>query len=379
MRSEIAQAFGKSFSELRDPRSPRNRTYPMNEIMFVVLCGSICGAESWRNFVDYGNAKMDFLKRHFPFETGIPSKNTFARLFGAMNPQSFKNCFIEWVKTLQSSLRDVVAIDGKTLCNSAHIEEGASAIHMVTAFATGARLVLAQQKVFEKSNEITAIPYLLDLLDLTGNIVTLDAMGCQKAITGKIREKGADYVIALKGNQGTLNDDVRLFLETEFALKSPSIRLNRWEDVDAGHGRIEARCCVASDQIDWLAQRTQWDGLRSVAMIEETRDIGGKISVDRRFFISSLPPDAKQIAMAVRAHWQVENTLHWTLDVVFNEDQSRVRKDHAPENMAIVRHMTLNMINTAKKHFKKDVSLKALRKTAGWNDSALQRILQHSF
>lgn len=378
MCSEVAQTFKKTFSDLSDPRSGRNRTYPMEEILFVVLCGSICGAESWRDFVGYGNAKIDFLRQYFPFEAGIPSKNTFARLFSVMNPQAFKNCFIEWVKALQPLLSGVVAIDGKTLCNSADVKEGTSAIHMVTAFATDTRLVLAQQRVAEKSNEITAIPCLLDLLDVAGSIVTIDAMGCQKAITAKLQEKGADYVIALKGNQGALHEDVRLFLETEFELKAPSVNLNRWEDVDKGHGRIENRCCVTSNKIDWLEQKAQWAGMCSVAMIEETREINGKISVDRRFFISSLPPDAEQIAKAIRAHWQVENSLHWTLDVIFNEDQSSVRKDHAPENMATVRHMALNMLNTAKKHFK-GVSLKALRKTAGWEDASLQRILQNSF
>lgn len=350
----------------------------MNEILFVVLCGSVCGAESWRDFVEYGNAKIDFLKQYFPFEAGVPCKNTFARLFSALNPQAFKSCFIEWVKTLQPLLKGVVAIDGKRLCNSANAEDGLSAIHMVTAFATDVRLVLAQQKVFEKSNEITAIPCLLDLLDIAGAIVTIDAIGCQKAITEKIRAKGADYVIALKGNQGALHEDVRLFLETEFARKTPSLHLNQWEEADKGHGRIETRCCIASAHLDWLEQKAQWAGLQSIAMIEETREVDGKTSVERRFFISSLPADAKSIALAVRAHWQIENALHWTLDVVFNEDQSRVRKDHAAENMAMLRHMTLNMIRNAKHQFK-STSLKALRKRAGWDDASLQRILQNAF
>jgi predicted transposase YbfD/YdcC len=222
-------------------------------------------------------------------------------------------------------LSDVVAIDGKTLCNSMNKQDNIAAIHMVSAFATHARLILAQQKIDDKSNEITAIPKLLDLLDLKGQTVTIDAMGTQKAIAKKIWEKEADYVLSLKGNQGTLNDDVRLFLENEFQKGSSTAIKDRYEEVDKGHGRLELRKCIVSSEIDWLQQKQDWIGLKTIAMIEETREIGDKISIERRFFISSLPADAKRIAAAVRAHWLIENALHWTLDVVFNEDGSRVR------------------------------------------------------
>lgn len=322
--------------------------------------------------------KIDFLKRYFPFVNGIPSKDTFARLFAVLDPETFKSCFIEWVKSLQEALKDIIAIDGKTLCNSIDELNNVPAIHMVSAFATGSRLVLAQQKVADKSNEITVIPLLLDLLNLKGNIVTIDAMGCQKTIAEKLHQKEADYVLALKGNQGTLSEDVKLFLETEITKKSGSAIEDQYEEVDKGHGRIETRRCVVTSQIDWLEQKPQWLGLKTIAMIEEKREIKDKTSTERRFFISSLPADAKQIASSVRAHWLVENALHWTLDVVFNEDGSRIRKKNAGQNMALIRHIVFNMLGNAKKCFK-DVGLKALRKKAAWGDSTLDLILRQNF
>ena len=378
MVMKVSQAFETHFSKLKDPRIKRKKLYPLMEILFVVLCGTICGAESWRDFVLFGKEKIDFLKRYFLFTNGIPSKDTFARLFAVLDPEIFKSCFIEWIKSLQEVLQDVIAIDGKTLCNSIDELNHVPAIHMVSAFATGARLVLAQQKVDDKSNEITAIPLLLDLLNLKGNIVTIDAMGCQKAIAEKLHQKEADYVLALKGNQGTLSEDVKLFLETEIAKKSGSAIEDQYEEIDKGHGRIETRKCVVTSQIDWLEQKPQWAGFKTIAMIEEQREIRGKISTERRFFISSLPADAKQIASSVRAHWLVENALHWTLDVVFNEDGSRIRKKNAGQNMALIRHIVFNMLSSTKKCFK-DVGLKALRKKAAWGDSTLDLILRQNF
>ena len=378
MNKDVSNSFESHFGILSDPRIDRSKLYPLTEILFVVLSGSICGAESWRDFVLFGKEKLDFMRQYYPFENGIPSKNTFARVLAALDTESFKRCFIEWVKSLQAILSDVIAIDGKTLCNSIDEAFGRSAIHMVSAFATGARLVLAQQKVDEKSNEITGIPKLLDLLDLKGHIITIDAMGTQKAIAKQIHDKEGHYVLALKGNQGTLNEDVRLFLEAEFKKQSSTSIDDRYEEADKGHGRIEMRRCVVSSQIDWLTQKEQWAGLKTIAMIEEVQEIKGKTSTEHRFFISSLSADAKQIASAVRAHWLIENGLHWTLDVVFNEDNSRVRKDNAGENIAIIRHITLNMLNNAKKSFK-NVGLKALRKKAGWGNETLALILNQSF
>jgi predicted transposase YbfD/YdcC len=343
-----------------------------------VLCGSICGAESWRDFVLFGKSKLEYLRQYYEFKNGIPSKNTFARLFYALDVEQFKIQFVSWVKSLQTLAADVIAVDGKTLCNSINETEGKSAIHMVSAFATKARLILAQQAVDDKSNEITAIPKLLSLLDLKGHIVTIDAMGTQRAIAKQIIEQGGNYILALKGNQGTLNEDVRLFIETELEKQTSKIIEDSHKDVDKGHGRIETRACFVTSQIDWLQQKDSWAGLKTIAMIEETQEMRGKKSVERRFFISSLPPKAIQIASSVRAHWCVENQLHWTLDVVFNEDQTCVRKDNAGENMAVVRHITINMLNSAKSLFK-DVGLKGLRKKAGWDNETLGLIFSQSF
>ena len=378
MENEEGLGFESYFIKLNDPRIDRKKLYPLIEILFVVLSGMVCGAESWRDFVLFGNEKLEFLRRYFPYENGIPSKDTFARLFAVLDPEAFKVFFVEWVQSLQKALEKVIAIDGKRLCNSFDTLNEVSAIHMVSAFGTEARLVLAQQKVEDKSNEITAIPLLLDLLSLKGTTVTIDAMGCQKVIAEKIREKEGDYILALKGNQGTLNDDVRLFLETEVAQPSASSIESIYEDVDKGHGRIETRKCYVTSQIDWLKTNHKWSGLKTIAMIEETREIGAKKSCERRFFISSLPPDAKQIAEAVRAHWLVENALHWTLDVVFNEDYSRVRNKNASQNMALIRHIAFNMLSNAQKCFK-NVGLKALRKKAAWGDSTLSLILTQNF
>jgi predicted transposase YbfD/YdcC len=378
MSKEVSKSFDSHFGNLKDPRVKRTKLYPLVEILFTALCGSICGAESWRDFVLFGNEKLEFLKGHYPFANGIPSKNTFARVFAALDAEAFKSCFIEWVKSMQTILNEVIAIDGKTLCNSFDEDCDTSAIHMVSAFATKARLVLAQQAVDEKSNEITAIPKLLALLDLKGHVVTIDAMGTQKAIAQQITEQGGDYILALKGNQGTLNEDVRLFLETELKKSSSTVIKDSHEEVDKGHGRIESRKCFVSDQIEWLEQKEQWPGLKTIAMIEETRELKGKLSTERRFFIASVPPVAELIASAVRSHWSIENRLHWTLDVVFNEDQSRVRKDNAGENMALIRHISLNMLNNAKKQTK-GIGLKALRKKAGWGNKTLNFILSQSF
>lgn len=378
MDKEVSESFESHFGSLKDPRIDRKKLYPLVEILFVVLCGSICGAESWRDFVIFGKAKLEFLRSYYAFKNGIPSKNTFARVFAVLDTEAFKHQFVEWVKSLQILLEEVIAIDGKTLCNSVDKAKGISAIHMVSAFATEARLVLAQQKVDEKSNEITAIPKLLDLLDLKGHIVTIDAMGTQKAIAKQIIEQGGDYILALKGNQGTLNEDVRLFLEAEVKKTASSAIEERYEDVDKGHGRIETRKCFVSSQVDWLHQKEQWAGLKTIAMIEETQEINGKVSIEQRFFICSVPPNAERIALAVRSHWSIESHLHWTLDVVFNEDQSRTRKDNAGENMALIRHITMNMLNNAKKLFK-NIGLKALRKKAGWDNKTIDVIFRQSF
>jgi len=381
MEEEEKPGFLYYFDALEDPRIDRKKLYPLSEILLIVLCGSICGTQSWRDFVTFGEEKLEYLRRFLPFNHGVPSKNTFARVLASLNPKVFKECFIEWVRSIQSLGKEVVAIDGKTLRKSFDKATEQSAIHMVSAFATSAKLVLGQEKTNDKSNEITAIPKLLDLLFLEGAIVSIDAMGAQKKIAKKIRSKKADYVLALKGNQSTLHDDVTLFLSKEIEKKQQG-KMNRIKDChvacDKGHGRIEKRTCYATDDLNWLEQRDEWCDLKSIAMIESHVTTGGKTTMERRYFISSLPADAKEISEAVRSHWAIENSLHWVLDVTLGEDNSRVRKDHAPENMAMVRHIILNLLQNAKKQFK-DMSLKRLQKKAGWGDSTLDLILMQNF
>lgn len=378
MSKENKPGFLCHFDELEDPRIDRKKLYPLTEILFVVICASICGAQSWRDFVTFGEEKLDYLRRFLPFDNGIPSKNTYARVFSILNPDEFKKCFISWIQSFQQALGNLIAIDGKTLRKSFDKANQQSAIHMVSAFASVSKLVLGQQKVDDKSNEITAIPKLLELLSLAGMIVSIDAMGTQKEIANQIIDKKADYVLALKANHSTLHDDIRLFLEAEIGKTKDSKITDSYEEIDKGHGRIEHRICYVSDQIHWLEQREQWRNLKTIIVVESHVSVGKHTTTEQRYFISSLPADAKQIAEAIRSHWSVENSLHWILDVTLREDDSRVRKDHAPENMAMVRHIILNMLQNTKKKFK-DMSIKRLQKKAGWGDSTLDMILMASF
>lgn len=369
--------FANCFAIVSDPRINRKKLYPLEEVLFVVICGSVCGAESWRDFVIFGNEKLDYLRRFFNFENGIPSKNTFCRVMGILDPEQLKSSLLEWIKSLQQVLKGVIAIDGKTVRRSFDKALSQNAIHIVSAFATDLQLTLGQEKVSEKSNEITAIPKLLKLLDIAGTIITIDAMGCQKDIAKQIRDKEADYILALKGNHGNLNDDVRLFLESEVKKKNNEIT-SVFEEVDKGHGRLEKRTCYVTDKIDWLEERLKWKDLKSIVMIDSVREFKDKVEREQRFYISSLRADAKLLSQSIRAHWGVENKLHWVLDVTFREDDSRVRKDHAPENMSLIRRWTLNMLKTAQKKMK-DISIKGLRKKAGWGNSTLDLVLQGNF
>ncbi len=382
MASSKQPAFLYHFDKLEDPRIERKKLYPLNEILLTVLCASICGAQSWRDFVTFGEEKLDYLRRFLPFEQGIPSKNTFARVMSALEPEAFRACFIAWVQSFQSALKEIIAIDGKCLRKSFDAAAGQSAIHMVSAFATSSKLVLGQEKVNEKSNEITAIPKLLDLLALEGCIVSIDAMGTQKKIAKKIRQKKADYVLSLKGNHSTLHDDITLFLSSEvekLCQGKPHNITDQHEECDKGHGRIERRLCYVSERLDWLTQKKDWCDIKTVAMVESQVNQGAKTTTERRYFISSMAANAKELAQAIRSHWAIENSLHWVLDVTIGEDLSRVRKDNAPENMAMVRHVVLNLLRGAKPQFRKDMSLKGLQKKAGWGEKTLNTILMQEF
>jgi predicted transposase YbfD/YdcC len=364
--------FLAHFARLEDPRQAAKTLYPLDEILLVSLCGVICGADSWVEVSTFGKMKLEFLRRFLPFKDGVPSHDTFGDVFAALDPEAFQACFVAWTASLARHIAGVVAIDGKTLRRSFDRANGQAAIHMVSAWSSSQHLVLGQEKVAEKSNEITSIPKLLDLLSLKGAIVTIDAIGCQTAIAQKIVDKGADYVLALKANQGTLHRDIELFFQEQLARDFADARFDHHATVDADHDRIEERGCWATDDIDWLRKlHADWPALRSIVMIRAQRTLNGETSTETRYFISSLAANARQLAEAVRAHWGIENRLHWVLDMTFREDESRIRKDNAPHNAAILKHMALNMLK--KTPSRRSVRLK--RKSAGWDNDFLASIL----
>lgn len=375
MEKSKTDSFMEYFSELEDPRIDRRKFYPLEEIILTTVAATICGAEGWVEIQDFGESKLEYLRSYYPFENGIPSHDTYGRVFSLLDTELFEASFLNWVNDFQELNGSVVAIDGKRVRHSYDKSKDKSAIHVVSAFATKFRTVLAQEKVEDKSNEIIAIPKLLDVLDLKGTIITIDAMGCQREIARKIKEKGADYVLALKGNQGNLFDDVKSLFEEEKKNGFKNIDVDFDEAIDAGHGRIEIRRCWASNDIEWLEDKSKWEGIQSIAMIESTRKINDKTETETRLYIASLPPDAKSLNKIVRTHWSIENSLHWVLDVVFREDDSRIREENAPMNMAIIRHVALNLINNARNK----VSIKCFRKSAGWDNKKLDKVLLTKF
>lgn len=362
------------FSDIEDPRVDRQKLHALPDILFIVFCGSICGVDSWEDFVLFGRSKLDFLKKHIPLANGIPSKNTFQRVISRLDPESFRTCFLKWVSDFECELGDIIAIDGKVVRKSFDKANEQSAIHMVSAFAAGARLVLAQQKVDEKSNEITAIPKLIDMLNLNGSTVTLDAMGCQKTIAGEIINAGGHYVIAVKGNQDTLYKALKSHFSNFFDMKH-----NKKVDVSTTEGsnrnRVEKRECLATDSLEWLKVKDEWPGIQSCIAVRSNRAINGKQSTEFRYYISSRPANAKEHNRIIRSHWAIENSLHWVLDVVFHEDDSRIRTKNAAENMAMIKHVVINKLRIAQSRSPRKVSLKGLRKTAGWDDDSLLSIL----
>lgn len=366
---ELRESFEDFSAHVTDHRLERNKLHSLEEILFLTLTGIICGAEGWRDIERFGKAKIDFLRQVFPFKNGIPSDDTIRRFFRALDPKAFQACFVSWVKTLTLPTDSHVAIDGKV---SRHTFDGdQNPLHMVSAFASESRLVLAQEKVLDKSNEITAIPNLLNLLDLEGGVVTIDAMGCQRDIAKIIGEKGADYVLSLKGNQGTLHTDVRLVFEDEALLKE--LGYDHYHTIDGSeHGRLEERSYRAILCPQMLKDQHDWPYLTTLVEVTSRREIKEHVSQEIRYYITSLKPIAEKIGKAIRAHWAIENTLHWILDISFRDDDSRIRQGNAPENIAIIKHMALNMLQKAKG--KRD-SIKQMRKAAGWDNSQLLQIL----
>jgi predicted transposase YbfD/YdcC len=361
------------FADLTDPRIDRSRLHELLDIIAIAICAVVAGADSWDDIEDFGNAKIAWLSTFLDLPNGIPSHDTFRRLFERLDPDEFRRGFLGWIEALhEATERQVVAIDGKTLRRSFDRARGKSALHLVHAWATANHLLLGQAAVDEKSNEITAIPRLLEMLSIAGAIVTIDAMGCQKEIARTIRGREADYVLALKANHEHLFEQVVAFWDgvSPRPMRGPEIGYHReWSE---GHGRDEFRRCWATSDLSWLEGREEWEGLRSVVMIEAERFIGDKSSVETRYYLSSLEDDAKLLNEAVRSHWGVENSLHWVLDVTFDEDRSRIKKENAPENFGLLRRLALCLL---KKESTSKRSIKGKRLQAAWDDGYLQRVL----
>jgi len=358
---------------VEDPRDNRGKEHILLDIIVIAICAVISGAESWEDIAIFGRSKQEWLGTFLKLPNGIPCDDTFARVFGRLNPQQMQNSFISWVKSVNQELKgEVVALDGKTLRHSYDRGAEKGAIHMVSAWASANRLVLGQRKVEDKSNEITAIPELLKLLEIKGCIVTIDAMGCQKEIASQIRQQEGDYVLALKGNQGGLLEDVQWLFEQAINTNFVDVAHDFSQSIDKGHGRLEIRRCWTLSNLEYLVQKPLWSGFQTVAMVQTERKINGKVSTENRYYISSLPGDATVIAHAVRTHWSIENSLHWVLDVCFHEDASRIRKDNSPENMATLRHFALNLISRDKSS---KSSMRAKRKQAAWDMAYLNHLL----
>jgi predicted transposase YbfD/YdcC len=361
------------FSSIDDPRANNSR-HLFVEIMTIAVCGAICGANNWVEVELFGQAKYEWLSTFLELPSGIPSHDTFGRVFALIDAEQFQSCFLKWVQTAQELTEgQVVPIDGKKLRRSHDKTNGKAAIHMVSAWASENRMVLGQVKVDDKSNEIMAIPELLTLLELTGCIVTIDAMGCQTAIAAQVVEKKADYVLAVKDNQENLHQDIQELFT--YAAEIGYADCDYAQTITKGHGRLEIRECwtlSSEEYFAYLRNRSAWTGLQTIAMVKSERRIGLERTVEFRYFISSLPSEAKLVLNAVREHWGIENGLHWKLDLAFREDESRVRKGNGPQNFAVVRHMALNLLNQEKTA---KCGLQAKRLKAGWNKDYLLKVL----
>jgi predicted transposase YbfD/YdcC len=363
-------AFLDHFGGLEDGREAGKILHPLPEILLVTLCGVLAGAEGFEDMEDYGESKLNVLRELLPFAPGVPSDDTLRRFFRAIDPQAFQDVFVAFVRDLlPEASQHLIAIDGKASRGS---HDGmAKALPLVRAFATEARLVLAQTATAQKSNEMTAIPELLKWLDLRGATVSMDAMGCQREIAQAMVDGGGHYLLGLQGNQGTLQEDVRLFFEKPPAGTIFAVH----EDTDKGHGRLEIRRCEVTNTVEWLQERHHWPELQSIIRLTATRVIDDKTTSAARCYTTDHTPDPARILADTRRHWAIENTLHWTLEMSFGEDACRIRQDNAPLAIATIRHVALNLLQAAKQ--KRD-SIKRLRKKAGWDNITLKRILKIS-
>ena len=374
MNQQLSGSFTQHFETVEDPRSRSGLRHPLNEVLFITICSVIAGADDWVAVERFGKAKFRWFKQYLPLKHGIPSHDTFGTVFEMIDPEQFTEAFIDWMKMI-ATVSGVIALDGKTVRHSFDKSAKKSAIHMVSAWSAVNRLVLGQVKVDSKSNEITAIPKLLKLLAIKGCLITIDAMGCQTAIAEQVIEQGGDYLLAVKGNQKHLYEDIQHLFKHAVANNFLTEGFDEEQVVNKGHGRLEIRHCQViahPEWLDYLRGYDQWRNLKCVVKIQSNRHVKGKRSPECRYYICSKIASAADLLAAARSHWGVENNVHWVLDVTFDEDGSRVRKGHAQQNFATMRRIALNMLN--QETTKKD-SLKGKRQWAGWDESYLEQIV----
>ena len=362
-----------AFADLPDPRLDRTKRHQLSDILVITLCGAICGVDNWVEMERFGRAKLKWFRSFLDLPNGIPSHDTFGRVFAALDPDAFRRCFISWVESLALvALGDIIAVDGKTIRRSLDAANGKGPLHLVNAWASEAGIAIGQLATEKKSNEITAIPALLDMLFVKGCIVTTDAMGCQKAIAQSIVDKEADYVLQLKDNHPTAYKEVKDYFESEIGDSLLKTNATFLETVDGDHGRIEVRRYWLTTDIGWFQDAHLWAGLRGFGMVEAERTVGQEdTSIHRRYYLVTLE-HVGEFARAARSHWGVENSLHWVLDMAFDEDHSRVRAGNAAENFAIVRQIALNLL---KQETVEKVGIKTKRKMCGWDHDYLLSVL----
>jgi len=363
--------FLSYFKDLQDPRQHGKVTYPLDEILLLCLLAVLAGAECFTEIALFGTKKLALLRRFRPFRDGTPAQDHLGDILATLDANQFQSCFVAWVAAVVSVPVGVIAIYRKTVRRSGRKQGANAAIHMVSAFAARQRLVLGQVKVAEKSHEIVVIPKLLNMLAIEGAIITIDAMGCQRDIAQQVIDKKADYVLALKGNQGSLREDVELFATEQRAKGFTDTKISQDRTVDGDHGRIETRTTTVIHGVQWLQDRHNWPGLKAVVIAESSHEISGKIEQETRYYITSLVMLAVLLGPIVRSHLAIENSLHWVRDMVFRDDECRVRTDHAPANFTTIKHMALNLLRRpAGKQ-----SLRGRRKAASWDDDFLVSLL----
>lgn len=361
------------FGELKDPRAAHSIEHKLIDIVIITICATICGANDWEAIAHYGRTKQEWLTTWLELPNGIPSADTFNRVFARLKPEELQKCFMGWMQAVQTiTAGELLNIDGKTLRGATEAGNSRSLIHMVSVWSASQHLVLGQTKVSEKSNEITAIPPLLEMLAIRGCLVSIDAMGCQTEIAKTIVEQGADYVLALKGNQGDLHSDVAQLFTAARKQDFKNIDHQFHSTVFKGHGRIETRRYWTMENTEYLIGADKWLGLKSIGMVECQREMNGKVSIEQRYYLLSIHSDVRRFATAVRSHWSIENQLHWILDVGFGEDAARSCSGYSAENLAVIRHIGINLLSRDRES---KVGVKTRRLQAGWDDHYLQTVL----